>query len=96
MVNHWFYEKEITDARAKLKDAVKKELEADKTLVAAGKIPQARDALDLILFYKGDPELVKQMADLKTLADHPLKLSPKLSALPAPVSAVNAAPATAK
>ena len=93
----WFYEKEVKDARERLKTAIKQEFDAAKALFAAGKVKQARDVLDDILFFKADDDLAKQMADLKALVDLPLKLSPKPAPVPAPAtSPTSAAPAAAK
>jgi hypothetical protein len=88
----WFYEKEINGDKDKLKAAIKKEVEAGPALLAAGKRKLVRDSLDHVLFYKDDPELVKQIADLKKKFDR----DPKLGGPTAPVSATSAAPPAAK
>jgi hypothetical protein len=90
----WFYKKEVRDAKDKLKEAIKKELQADTELLAAGKRQQARLSLGHILFYKDDPELAKKIVELKKQFDH----DPKADGLTAtaPVSATSAAPPAAK
>jgi hypothetical protein len=88
----WFYKKEVRDAKDKLKEAIKKELQADTELLAAGKRQQVRVSLGHILFYKDDPELAKKIVELKKQFDR----DPKADGLTAPGSATSAAPAAAK
>ena len=86
----WFYEKEVKAARAKLKDAVQKELDADQALLAAGKLKETQDALKIILDFKDDAELAKKIADLSAQLIQALK-----AARANAISAASATPAAA-
>jgi hypothetical protein len=88
----WFYAKEVKEAREKLKETVKKELEADQALLASGKLLETQKALKFITSYHGDEDLSKKIDDLNKQLILALQAA-RAAALSAAASATSAAPA---